>query len=460
MVEAQKSGAGRDRLILQSSRVFGYFFAATLFGVVALAMIPNQFFIVSTRAVINAPVQIIPSPIYGRVNDIDLQVGQIVNPGDVRATMSNPNQDQTSLVGLRLEKIDLTERLKNASSTLQRRKDQMEALSAQIETVRAGVVSELAAVVENAEATVRSYEARFNEQDALLKQQEALAKKGLISKESIEPLRQKRNAALSDLDAATVDLKRQRIVHSLVEKGVYTGGTVASSLIALELQRKTLATSIADDEASIGEMKDRDKELAGLIAGEEKRVGSAESARVIVQQRGQIVAVHAAQGDFLAQGQPLARTLDCSESFVAAVYAGRDVADLPIGTPAMVNIVSLGQKRTGHVWKIVRYFSSGAEQRYFVDLPEADGHDVYVLVKLDEESSREPGLASDDRFFGCNVGEDVVVSLGEPILNKLGRYYQVVMESILPAPAVASTARSVRPQGEPESSSDSRSNAD
>lgn len=82
----------RDRKILSVSRILGYAFAFMLIFIIAMAMIPNQFFIVSTRAVINAPVQMIASPIYGRVDKISLQVGQVVNLGDVMATVSNPNQ--------------------------------------------------------------------------------------------------------------------------------------------------------------------------------------------------------------------------------------------------------------------------------------------------------------------------------------------------------------------------------
>jgi multidrug resistance efflux pump len=430
----------RDWLILQTSRVFGHVFALTLFGVVALAMIPNQFFIVSTRAVVNAPVQIIPSPIYGRVSEIDLQVGQVVDRGEVRASMSNPNQDQTSLTGLRLEKLDLTERLKNRLSDLARRKDQLQALIDQIDTVKAGIVSEQEAVVENAEATVKSFQAKVAEQDALLLQKESLAKKGIISKQSLDPLRQKRDAASFELDAAALDLKRQRIVHALVQQGTYTGGSIGTSLMTLEQQRKGLTGSIGEDEAAIGQMQDRSKELDSLIALEEKRVGGAESAQVIIQQRGQIVSVHASQGDFLSQGQPLARSLDCMQSFVAAVYAGRDVADLAIGTPAMVNLVSLGQKRSAHVWKIVRYFSSGVENRYFANLPTADGHEVYVFLKFDEGLPASGDQSSDDRFFGCHAGEDVVVSIGEPVIDKLARYYDVATASLLSSLAPDATA--------------------
>jgi hypothetical protein len=91
----------------------------------------------------------------------------------------------------------------------------------------------------------------------------------------------------------------------------------------------------------------------------------------------------------------------------------------------MVNIKSLGQKRSAHIQKIVRFFDSGSDDRYYERLPEADPHEVYVILKMDpEDASDQTGATSEnDRFFGCHVGEDVVVSLGEPLVAKLGRYY-------------------------------------
>lgn len=59
---------------------------------------------------------------------------------------------------------------------------------------------------------------------------------------------------------------------------------------------------------------------------------------------------------------------------------------LEIGTPAMVNFRSLGVKRSGRIYKIVRYFNSGPENRHFANFLEAEGHEVYVLVKIDEQT--------------------------------------------------------------------------
>ncbi len=432
----------RDHKILFVSRVFGYVFALMLIVVIGMAMIPNQFFIVSSRAVINAPVQLIAAPIYGRLDKVSLQVGQVVNPGDVTATVSNPNQDQTSLTGLKLEKLDLAEKLNNQTSVVAQRKEQLSSVEAQIAEVKRGVLTELSAVIENAEATVQSYQARLNEQDALLLRQTTMVKKGMVSDTSVEPQRQKRNAAQYDLDAARGELRRNQIVRSLVDENVYTGGPVAANLLTLEMQRTKLSGDIAEDEVEIRQMTERQSQVDNLIAREEGRLGNTGAADVVAQHHGQVVSVDASYGDFLVQGQAVARSLDCTEAFAAAVYESRDVAELDIGTPAMINFRSLGIKRGAHIYKIVRYFNSGTENRYFEKFPQADGNEVYVLLKLDgpEPGVEGPAEQNNDKFFGCHVGEDVVVSLGEPIVSRLTRYSRQAIAALTPSSATMLSA--------------------
>ncbi|TCU09279.1 HlyD family secretion protein [Rhizobium sullae] len=432
----------RDHKILSVSRALGYVFAFMLIFVIAMAMIPNQFFIVSTRAVINAPVQMIASPIYGRVDRISLQVGQVVKLGDVMATVSNPNQDQTSLTGLRLEKLDLTEKLNNTRSVVQERTGQLQKVKSQIADVKNGVISELSAVIENARYNVQTYEARLNEQNALLQRQLVLLTKKLISEASIEPQRQKRNAAQYELDSARGELRRDEIVLSLVERDIYTGGTVAANLLTLEMQRTKLAGEIAEDNIEINQMTERKQQVENLIAREEGRLGKTGAAEVVAERHGQIVSVDASFGDFVMQGQPVAKSLDCNEAFAAAVYRSRDVTSLEIGMPAMVNFRSLGVKRDAHIYKIVRYFNSGPENRYYAKFPEAEGHEVYVLVKIDEPAGVGGGPAqqNDDKFFGCHVGEDVIVSLGETIVSRIARYSTLAMDRLASPSAMLSAS--------------------
>ncbi|EPF00159.1 HlyD family secretion protein [Rhizobium grahamii] len=452
MKDATASLDHRDHRILLISRILGYSFAFMLVFIIAMAMIPNQFFIVSTRAVVNAPVQMIASPIYGRVDKIALQVGQIVNLGDVMATVSNPNQDQTSLTGLRLEKLDLAEKLNNTTSVVAERNEQLAKVKAQIASVKDGVLSELSAVIDNAKSNVQTYEARLSEQDALLQRQLVLLKKGLVSDASIEPQRQKRNAAQYELDAARGELRRNEIVQSLVSRDIYTGGTVAANLLTLEMQRSKLSGDIAEDTIEINQMAERKQQVENFIGREEGRLGKTGAAEVVAERHGQIVSVDASFGDFVMQGQPVAKSLDCNDAFAAAVYRSRDVTSLEIGMPAMVNFRSLGVKRNAHIYKIVRYFNSGPENRYFAKFPEAEGHEVYVLVKMDEPAADEATTAqrSNDKFFGCHVGEDVIVSLGETMVSRVVRYSRLAVNTVFSSGNILSAStlfdKTVRPR--------------
>lgn len=411
-----------DRKILTATRLLGYVFASLLLIVVALAFIPNKFFIVSTRAVVNAPVQLISSPIYGRLEELDLQVGQAVTSGDVMATVFNPNQDQTSLNGLRLERLDLAEKINNARGAVEERAGRIADLKVKTALVRDAVLSELEEVIANSEAVVAQFDARLKEQDALLERQMTLFRNNMVNDVSMEPQRQKRNAAQYELDAARGDLRRNEITKDLISKGIYTGGTVTASLMALDMEQTKIAGEQSEDLIAVRQMTERELQVGKLIDREEGRMVKSGAAQVVAGYAGQLVSIEASNGDFVRQGQPIAKSLNCSEAFAAAVYPSREVEQLEIGTPAMINYRSLGVKRSGKIVKIVRYFNAGSEGRHYAKFPEAQGHEVYVLIREDGQEDDGTTQVSDDKFFGCNVGEEVIVSLGESVVSRVSRY--------------------------------------
>lgn len=411
-----------DKKILTTTRILGYIFALLLLIVVSLAFIPNTFFIVSTRAIVNAPVQLISSPIYGRLDKLELQVGQAVASGDVMATVSNPNLDQTSLNGFRLERLDLAEKINNTQGAVEEREGRIEDLKVKTSLVRDAVLSELVEVIANSGSIVAQFDARLKEQDALLERQMTMFRNKLVNDISMEPQRQKRNAAQYELDAARGDLRRNEIIKDLITKGIYTGGPVTASLMALDMEQTKVAGEQSEDQIALRQMTERKLQLEKLIASEEGRLVKSGAADVVADYAGQLVSVEASYGDFVRQGQPVAKSLNCGEAFAAAVYPSREVESLEIGTPAMINYRSLGVKRSGKIVKMVRYFNSGSEGRYYAKFPEAQGHEVYVLIREDSEDGKDAAQVSNDKFFGCNVGEEVIVSLGESVVSRVGRY--------------------------------------
>ena len=102
-------------------------------------------------------------------------------------------------------------------------------------------------------------------------------------------------------------------------------------------------------------------------------------------------------------------------------------------------------KRSGRIYKIVRYFNSGPENRYFAKFPEAEGHEVYVLVKIDEQTAEDGSVAkqNNDKFFGCNVGEEVIVSLGETITSRIARYSKAVVAGLTSPVSILSASASL-----------------
>ncbi len=405
----------RNLRFLGLTRLLGYLFIATLVAILAISAIPKYYFLVSSRAIINAPVQSIASRISGRVADLDLQIGDSVTPGQRAARIENIETDASIMLSLRLERLQLADRLTQITSTRERTGRQLTFVRAQIAATRQGVIEELRATVRKAESNVRFYEARVGEQQSLLDQKQKLVVAGLLDRSVVAPLEQKLAAATYELESAKGELDRSRAVTRSIEIGDYSGG-FATNLMTLEFQEQSLDLENKKAEAELASVTARIDQLERIMSGEQGRLENASSSSVTALHEGRVVSVEVGHGDYVHRGGLVARSLDCSKSFVAAVFAARDVAELEVGTPAVVNIRSLGSKHRGRIAKTIRYFASGSETRYYKAFPEAAGHELYVIIELD----RQPGSdGSDDLFFGCHVGEAVSVSLGEPLFDRI-----------------------------------------
>ncbi len=104
-----------------------------------------HYFLVSSRAIINAPVQQITSQIGGRVTNLDLQIGQDVVPGQVVAKVENFEIDGSILVSLRRERLELNDQLNRIRSKKNQTARQLELIRSQIGATRQGVIDDLSA---------------------------------------------------------------------------------------------------------------------------------------------------------------------------------------------------------------------------------------------------------------------------------------------------------------------------
>ena len=131
----------RSHHLLHVSRMVGYLFALVLVVVLVLSAIPKYYFLVSSRAIINAPVQLITSRIAGRVTNLDLHIGDDVAPGQRAAQIENFKADASLMVSLRLERLQLNDRLKMIRSTQERIARRPEWASSNLWSIRRGVWS-------------------------------------------------------------------------------------------------------------------------------------------------------------------------------------------------------------------------------------------------------------------------------------------------------------------------------
>ena len=185
----------RSKRILCISRILGHIFAFVLIAIVFLSALPNHYFLVSSRAIINAPVQQITSQIGGRVTHLDLQIGQEVIPGQVVGKVENFVIDGSILVSLRRERLELNDQLSRIRSKKNQTARQLGLIRSQIGATRQGVIDDLSASTRKAKNSVRSYEARVGVQQSLIDQKTSLVKKGILHQSVIKLLSHKLDVA-------------------------------------------------------------------------------------------------------------------------------------------------------------------------------------------------------------------------------------------------------------------------
>ncbi|PVB61519.1 hypothetical protein DCO57_11820 [Labrenzia sp. 011] len=432
--------------ILLVTRIFGFVFVFVLVSVVVLATLPNRMFLVSENALINAPVQTISSKINGQVVDLSVQIGQEVAPFAKVAEIENFERDNAIAMSMRMELLQLTDRQKALHSTIDRTSLQLGLIREQANATKQGLIEDLKVLARKAENQLLAEESRVEEQESIFLQKKSLVDIGQLSETVLTQYRQKLDAASHRMETARDDLTRQTNMVDSIARGVYSGG-LATNLMSLEFQEKSLDMEHRKALSELEIVRSRVGEIERMVAVEGLSNSAISSDNVLARQPGRIVSVEVAPGETVAKGAVIARTMNCEESFVVAVFPGREVEDVLVGTPALVNVRSLGAKYNGRVERVVRYYNTGAETRYFKKFPDAEGHEVYVFIRVNDTAQEtEATPVSDKKFFGCNVGEEVIVALGEPLLQRAANLFRS-SKPLMVAEAAAASGQPEVPQG-------------
>jgi multidrug resistance efflux pump len=372
----------------------------------------------SDRAVVNAPVTLLTSPIDGEIDFLTMSPGRTVEAGDSLAQISNVRLDRGTLISLEEKAADAREKL----AATQGKKDSDRAYLKTIDSEIANQTEQLKAQFQSQigelRARVAQSESLSAEKKALVDRQSDMVARDAASAYMLRPTTHQYSAALHNADAENAKLNQKIAQLDALEKGIYVG----DDLIAVG----TLVQKRRDIDLDEKRMEIEEKELSAvledhqrLINKEQKRLDTLAEANVRVTTAGKILNVGAAPGRHVNAGDSVASLVDCDKRFVVAIFSYRQGQSMKVGTSVRVDGASFG---SGVVTAVLPKTSDKIDDRFAVPFPQTERRELYAIIAPDNrtQGTLDPeATAQHEQSTSCNVGQWVTVTKEDGIIPSM-----------------------------------------
>jgi multidrug resistance efflux pump len=407
------SQASRHPMIL---RVSSLVVASILSLLMLTAVVPPIVADQSDRAVVDAPVTLLTSPIDGEIDSVAITPGRTVEAGDSLAQISNVRLDRGTLISLEEKAAEAREKLAAAQGNRDRAylKSLDSEIANQIEQLKALFQSQIVEL----RARVSQSESLSAEKKALVDRQSDMVSRDAASIYMLKPTTQQYSAALHNADAENAKLNQKIAQLDALEKGIYVGddlvaiGTLVQKRRDIDLDEKRMEIEAKELSAVL---EDHER----LIKTERNRLETLAEANIRVTTPGKILNVGAAPGRHVNAGDTVASLVDCDKRFVVAIFSYRQGQSMKVGTRVRVDGVSFG---SGMVTAVLPKTSDKIDDRFAVPFPQTERRELYAIIAPD---IRTDGAIHPDAAVGheqptsCNVGQWVTVTKDDGIVPSM-----------------------------------------
>src|SRR6202171_177920 len=200
------SRAGRHPMILRaSSLVVASVLSLLMITTVVPPIVADQ----SDRAVVNAPITLLTSPIDGEIDSLAATPGHSVEAGESLAQISNVRLDRGTLISLEEKAAEAREKLAAAQANKESDRSYLKSLDSeianQIEQLKAQFQSQIVELC----ARVAQSESQSAEKKALVERQSDMVSRDAASVYMLKPTTQQYTAALHNGDAENPKLNQR-----------------------------------------------------------------------------------------------------------------------------------------------------------------------------------------------------------------------------------------------------------
>ncbi|MFJ3484305.1 HlyD family secretion protein [Pseudomonas sp. NPDC090202] len=360
----------------------------------------------ATRAILNAPVLLLTTPIDGTVTRLTLKPGESFDKGQTIATIENPRANQETLLALQTRRLTLEQQLASLKSQAEHDQqfyDSLEKTSQQYQSAyrTRQLYTQRALQAESSAAAARLQDAR-----ATLTRNQELYRQGAVSEATVTASR----AQLASLQGAAESIRSQLRINSgdvsAASEQVYLDPDQLR-MYDLQAQMTTLQLSLTNQAKNRATQQQELDNLNHLIDTEQKRVSLMAAYDVVAYAPGTVQELIAPQGTLVRAGSTLLRATQCDQSNVIAVFPERMASKISRETQLTVNVAGLDEPLKAHVLQLLSSPTDTQSASYSVPFPYAEQNAVYVVGAFDGE------LTAAQRSKVCNPGNWVTAEVSQ-----------------------------------------------
>ncbi len=382
-------------------RLSAYSVATVLAALLLTATLPPLVADQSDRAILNAPVTLLTSPIAGEVAAMNVALGARIAENTTVAEIQNKRVDRSTLITLQGKAEEFQRALTTARARKEADRRYVEALDKEISTQKAQLIGQLTDQNASLAGLVDAAKAAVIEKGALRDRQQSLVAQNTASPYMLKPTTQQLSAAQGTLDAAAAKLAAGQSQLDAVKNDIFVGDNLVG-LATLAQKRRDIAFDLQNQAIDESQAEAGLRVQLAAVDAEKARLDSLAEARLTATKGGEVLSIGAAVGRHVNAGDSLATMVDCRDLLAVAIFSYRQATALSVGTRVLVSGGDRQGPREGTVQDILPKSSDKSDAQYALPFPQTERREMYVLVKLADEADRPAGT--------CPIGKWVTVT--------------------------------------------------
>lgn len=401
------AGRGRQRGALVP-RLAGYALLAFVLWLMIATLVEPLLSSQATRAVLQAPVGVVTSPISGVVTRMAVRARDTVAPESLVATVRNPTVSQEILTTLTTQRLALQSQLSQLANQYKSDNQEMRSVGQQAQVHRQASLAQSWDAWEIAQRQRDVAHSMVAEQENKVRTNEALLKEGAISEQVMNAAEAQLSTARANAAVAEQAFAGQAQTVVSAGQGAFVGTGGSNLFQTLSSRREALRNSSDRARQDGSAVFKQLQQIAQLEEEERRRVDKLAAYEVKATQPGMVHTVLAPEGAYVTAGASLVRVTDCSRIGVVAVFPARLAKRLSIGSRLEVKVEEHAAALPARVEQLLPVASDALQSTYSVPFPYAEQGSIYAVARIE---GGDPQQADARRQTLCVPGKVVSASL-------------------------------------------------